>query len=59
MPATIDINYLIRTLVSFAYPELQKKQVVVSWGKTSSFGQVRWSDDDNEVNIRINKNVRR
>lgn len=59
MPATIDINDIIRTLVSFAYPELQKKQVVASWGKTSSLGQVRWSDDGNEINIRINKSVRR
>ncbi len=58
MPATIDINDLIRTVVSFAYPELQKKQVVASWGNTSNYAQVRWSDDDNEINIRINKNVR-
>ena len=59
MPATIDINELIRTLVSFAYPELQKRQVVASWGRTSNYAQVRWSDDDNEIKIRINKNVRR
>ncbi len=58
MPATINLNDLIRTLVSFGYPELQKKQVVASWGKTSNYAQVRWSDDDNEINIRINKNVR-
>ena len=58
MPATIDLNDLIRTLVSFGYPELQKRQVVASWGRTSNYAQVRWSDDDNEINIRINKNVR-
>lgn len=58
MPAAFDINNFIKTVVSFAYPELQKKQVVASWGKTSSFGQVRWSDDDNKISIRINKNIR-
>jgi len=58
MPATNDINEFIKTLQIFAYPELEKKQVVASWGKTSNFAQVRWSDDDNEIRIRINKNVR-
>jgi hypothetical protein len=58
MPATIALNDHIRTLVSFGYPELQKRQVVASWGRTSNYAQVRWSDNDNEINIRINKNVR-
>lgn len=58
MTAAYDINNLLKTLVSFAYPELQKKGVVVSWGNTSGFGQVRWSDDDNEISIRINKSVK-
>jgi hypothetical protein len=57
MPTAFDINNLLKTLVSFAYPELQKKEVVVSWGYASGFGQVRWSDDDNEISIKINKSV--
>ncbi len=58
MPAVIDINELSKILVSFAYRELQKKKIVVKWGKTSSFGQVRWSDDNDEIDIRINQSVK-
>jgi len=59
MDSSADINQLTKTLVSLAYPELQKRDIVVSWGKTSSFGQVRWSDNDNEIRIRLNKSVKR
>ena len=48
---------MAKTLVSLVYPELQRKEVVVSWGRTSSYGQVRWSDDDNKIRIRLNKSI--
>jgi hypothetical protein len=53
----INVNELIRSLVSVAYPELQDKEIVASWGRISSFGQVRWSDDDEIIRVRLNKSV--
>ncbi|MFW9810406.1 MAG: hypothetical protein ACFFE6_13590 [Candidatus Thorarchaeota archaeon] len=58
MVATFDINELAETLISFAYPELEKKEVVVSWGETSVFGHVRWGHEDQRISVRINKRIR-
>ncbi|MFW9794349.1 MAG: hypothetical protein ACFFEE_08605 [Candidatus Thorarchaeota archaeon] len=58
MQTSVNLNNLLKDLVSFAYPELQKRVVVASWGKTSSFGQVRWNDDSQEISIKIDKCVR-
>ena len=57
MSASPDLKSLTNTLVSVAYPELQKNEIVTSWGQTSSYGQVRWSDDDDTIQIRVNKAV--
>ncbi|MHA2024924.1 MAG: hypothetical protein ACW98U_03390 [Candidatus Thorarchaeota archaeon] len=58
MSTSSDLKKVTKTLVSVAYPELQKNEIVTSWGKTSSFGQVRWSDDDDTIQIKLNKSVK-
>ncbi|MHA1950578.1 MAG: hypothetical protein ACXAAO_09970 [Candidatus Thorarchaeota archaeon] len=58
MSATVDIEVLVRDLVSYAYPELQEKKLDVSWSRMSNFGQVRWSDEDDRISIRIDNSVR-
>jgi hypothetical protein len=58
MDSVTDINNLAKTLMFIAYPELQEREIEVSWGHTSSYGQVRWSDEDNEIYIKLNRNVK-
>lgn len=58
MSRTTDLDSIVKKLVSYAYPELREREVTASWGRTSSLGQIRWSDDDDKISIRINKSVR-
>ena len=57
MSTTPDLKSLTKILVSVAYPELQKNDIITSWGQISSYGQVRWSADDNTIQIRVNKDI--
>ena len=53
-----DVSVLVEVLISTAYPELQKSNMSVSWGKTSSFAQIQWSDSKDDISIRVNKKVK-
>jgi len=59
MPEILDISSLANSLISSAYPELKKSELFISWGKTSSFAQVHWSESKEEISIRINNNVKK
>ncbi|MBY8997893.1 MAG: hypothetical protein KGD60_09185 [Candidatus Thorarchaeota archaeon] len=58
MPEVPDISTMVEVLISSAYPELQKSNMTVSWGKTSSFAQIQWGGSKNEISIRVNTNVK-
>jgi len=49
---------LVDVLISSAYPELRNSNMSVSWGKTSSFAQIQWSDSKDDISIRINTKVK-
>jgi hypothetical protein len=52
-----DISTLVKTLISTAYPELQKSNVLLSWGRTSAYAQIAWDDVRDQISIQFNKNV--
>lgn len=58
MPEAPDISTLVESLISSAYPELQKSNMSVSWGKTSSFAQIQWGESKDEISIKVNNNVK-
>ena len=53
-----DIFALTDNLVSYAYPELNKSELLVSWGKASCFAQVHWDETKKAISIRINNDVK-
>ena len=58
MSNDIDVSALVDVLISSAYPELRNSNMSVSWGKTSSFAQIQWSDSKDDISIRINTKVK-
>ena len=58
MSNDIDVSALVEVLISSAYPEIRKSNMSVSWGKTSSFAQIQWSDSKDDISIRINTKVK-
>ncbi|OLS30226.1 MAG: hypothetical protein ThorAB25_11210 [Candidatus Thorarchaeota archaeon AB_25] len=59
MSGKLDISELVKILISIAYPELQRLEVLPYWGRTSCFAQIRWDDAKNQISIRFNKNVKK
>ena len=53
-----DISALTDVLVSFAYPELRRSKIEVSWGRLASYALVQWGHDRNEITIRFSREVR-
>ena len=53
-----DIVALADSLVFYAYPELIKSNLLVTWGKTSSFAQIRWDETKERISIRVNHDVK-
>jgi hypothetical protein len=58
LTGTPDISTLVKTLISIAYPELQKSDVLLSWGGTSAYAQIAWDDVRDKISIQLNKNVK-
>ncbi|MFW9813860.1 MAG: hypothetical protein ACFFF9_15465 [Candidatus Thorarchaeota archaeon] len=58
MISVADIDHIAKTLVSLVYPELQEREIVLSCGRTSCYGQVSWRDEDNKISISLNESVR-
>ncbi len=58
MPDGPDVYALVEVLISTAYPELQQSNMSVSWGKTSSFAQIQWSDSKDDISVRVNNKVK-
>jgi hypothetical protein len=54
-----DISKLVKILISSAYPELHKSEIIPSWGRTSCFAQIRWDDGKDQISIRFNKKVKK
>jgi hypothetical protein len=58
VPGIPDIRTLTDNLVFHAYPELIKSELLVSWGKTSSFALIHWDNTKQRISIRINDDVK-
>ena len=58
LPEVPDISTMVEVLILSAYTELQKSNMSVSWGKTSSFAQIQWGVSKDEISIRVNNNVK-
>jgi len=58
LPDVPDISTMVEVLILSAYTELQKSNMSVSWGKTSSFAQIHWGVSKDEISIRVNNNVK-
>jgi len=56
---TPDISTLVKTLISTAYPELQKSEVELAWGRTSAYAQITWDDAKAQISILFSKNVKK
>jgi len=53
-----NLSTLVEVIISSAYPEFQQSNVIMSWGKTSSFAQIQWDESREEISIRVNHTVK-
>ena len=58
MSRVLDIYALADNLVFYAYPEFIKSNLLVTWGRTSSFAQIRWDETKVKISIRVNNDVK-
>ena len=58
MGEIIDLPKLVTRLVDTAYPELKQSQIIIQWGRSSSFAAISWTHDFEVVNIRCSNETR-
>lgn len=55
----LDLTQLVNRLVETAYPELNPSNIIIDWGRTSSFATVSWTNDFKDIRIRCSSETKR
>ena len=58
MGEMIDLSNLVTRIIENAYPELNPSHIKITWGRTSSFATISWTQDYNDIKIRCNNETK-
>lgn len=58
MSDAIDLSELVIRIVESAYPELNPRQIRISWGRISSFAIVSWTHDFKDIRIKCSNETK-
>ena len=54
-----NLSSLVNRLIEYAYPELDRCEITIGWGRITSFATISWNQDNVDIRIRCSNETKK